>query len=517
MIETTASYRGAVGGPGAVAWMPSPTDPRLRYVPGVDLMRMRDRARQLQRDNAIAAGVLQQFVKNVIGPGFTLQPTTADADYNARALALMEGWMPTADSAGLSFAEHCRLAFMASIRDGDVASVLLDSGNLQLIEGDLIAAKPGQYLNTIDGVTVGPGGRPLSFSFRVVGLDGKWTYQAIDAINVVLLARTNRPGQVRGEPIQCSSFDLYDHLDQLLEALLVAMRVAACTSLTVERQDDRGAVQAITAADRQGIERAMATQGLPAGTAPPAGGCPPGTWSPTGGPPQTLGRPTPLKMAPGMIHYIKPGEKISQLSPTQPSHNFPEVLKMMLRMVGLPMGLPLELVLLDFTGVSGPTAKASMNAANQTFAIEQKTFTDRYLKRVYRWRMSKFIKAGRIEYRPDYFNHRWITPRRPSIDLKNDLLARQMAIDVGETTLTEQLQQMGHDFGAYVAQRKGEIDALNAAGIPVLHSQSFTTGTGPPPGPPLPDQDDDAGEGQDDGERDDEDDGGGNGGGGRDD
>ena len=98
--------------------------------------------------------------------------------------------------------------------------------------------------------------------------------------------------------------------------------------------------------------------------------------------------------------------------------------------------------------------------------------------------MSKFIKSGDIEYRPDYFNHRWVPPRRPLLDPKGDMLARQLQYDVGETTLTEQLQQQGHSLQSWLALRKAELDAMREAGIPALYSQAFTTGAGPVTPPP---------------------------------
>lgn len=489
--EAMTSYRSAFGGPGAVPWMPSPLDPRLRYVPAQDLARMRDRSRQLQRDNAVAAGMFQRMTENVIGQGFGLQPTTADPDWNLRAHELMESWFGTADSSGLTWLEHLRLAYMSSRRDGDCATVLIDDGTLQLLEGDLIASQPGKLANTVDGVTIGPRGRPVAFTFRTVDLSGKWTWKQIDAKDVIFYPRITRPGQVRGEPILAPNLELFEQFDGIIEAVVAAVRVAACQSLYIQRDDDRDWTQAVVDAS-----------GRPMGMPPAAPGCPPtgpGPCPPGQSPiPPGRRRPPEMRMRPGGVMVGKPGDKVTQITPTQPGDKFTDTVRTLVRLLGLPMGMPLELSLLDVSQSSGPTARAAMLQAFRTFATEQKIFAQRYLARVYRWRVSKFIKTGDIEYRPDYFNHRWIAPRWPMMDPVKEMQARQMAVDIGEETLDDQLKEQGKTFAKWVEQRSGELRAMREGEVPVYHSMAFQgetpspAGTGPakPTRPTDPDDDD---------------------------
>ena len=113
--------------------------------------------------------------------------------------------------------------------------------------------------------------------------------------------------------------------------------------------------------------------------------------------------------------------------------------------------------------------------------------------------MSKFIKAGAIEYRPDFFNHRWIAPRWPMLDPVKELQARQMEIDIGERTLDDLLKEQGKSAASMIERRSAELKAMRQGGVPVYHSMSFLAETTSPPAPapgkpatpPPPPEDDD--------------------------
>src|SRR4051794_24545810 len=101
--QIMASYSGAVPTRTATPWTAS-QQPQSRWaLPYYDRMRMVDRARQLDRDNPIANGMLTRATENVIGEGFQLQCNSADPEWNKQAEALFDGWFPTADVNGLTW------------------------------------------------------------------------------------------------------------------------------------------------------------------------------------------------------------------------------------------------------------------------------------------------------------------------------------------------------------------------------------------------------------------------------
>jgi len=127
---------------------------------------MVDRARQIERDNALADGLLTRSVENVVGTGIKPQARTADSDWNDRAERLFDAWALEADIRGMdSFWELQALAYRSMIRDGDVGCIKLRNGQIQMVESDQIAAPLGKELtrNHVDGIDVDLMGKPIAY------------------------------------------------------------------------------------------------------------------------------------------------------------------------------------------------------------------------------------------------------------------------------------------------------------------------------------------------------------------
>ncbi|HEV7297764.1 MAG TPA: phage portal protein [Tepidisphaeraceae bacterium] len=440
--QILGSYSGAVPTRLSTAW-PGSTQSGIQYqiANSYALSQMRNRARQLERNNIIADGLLNRCVDNVIGTGFELQSTTDDNEWNKKAEGLFYDWFDTADITGLTWAEHQRLVFRSHIRDGDVGSILLREGRLQAIESDLISTPTGRNDDSIiDGVGLNQYNRPTRFFIAAVGTNGNEVHRAVDANDFVFLPRLKRLNQVRGESAFTQSFGLFDQLDGYIEAVIVAARMAACFGVAITKAQPNQFLNNLgTTGNRQGQQQRE------------------------------------MGFEPGMMPVLEPGESITTINPSQPQQSFPDSLTMFMRLLGLSLGMPIELVLLDFSRTSYASARASMIQAYRSFESMQKLMTDRYLARIYRWRVSKFINDGQLPARPDAFEHRWIAPQWPYLDPIKELQAMQMSIDVGTETLASVLTSQGKDWDEMVTQRKAELDALRAGGIPIYHSAAMQT------------------------------------------
>ena len=130
------------------------------------------RARQLERDNFIADGILTRLVENVNGPeGFRLRPRTGDKDTNERLVRRWTRWDELeADvrgmvgfSSGDGIMSH---VLRSGLRDGDVVLERRDDGAVAILEADRIET-PAEFasdVNVTDGVRVDPEtGRPVTF------------------------------------------------------------------------------------------------------------------------------------------------------------------------------------------------------------------------------------------------------------------------------------------------------------------------------------------------------------------
>jgi capsid protein len=221
-----------------------------------------------------------------------------------------------------------------------------------------------------------------------------------------------------------------------MKAVVLAQKIAACLSIFITRADPTAALQ-----------------GLGTGK------------NITDGSTQ---RQTTLE--PGLIMYGQNGETIQQVNPAQPGSGFDTNVRVIIRLLGLGFGLPLEYALLDFSTVSGATAKASAQAAQRAFERVQRLLIDEYYSRVWRWRISKFIKDGELEDRDDAFNHRWHADRWPYLDVVKEIQGIQAEIDAGLTTETRELMSRGINVDQIQQERATELANKRKLGIPIYHA-----------------------------------------------
>src|SRR5690606_5711605 len=128
------------------------------------------------------------------------------------------------------------------------------------------------------------------------------------------------------------------------------------------------------------------------------------------------------------------------------------------------------LALLDFSKTNYSSARASMEQAYRRFRIEQRTFARTVLSRVYRWRVSKWINEGALTPRDDAWTHTWYGQSWPYLDPQKEAAGSLVAVDAGFSTLTEELAARGWTFQEWVEERGRELKAIEAAGIPMIHS-----------------------------------------------
>lgn len=411
---------------------------------GYDRERMVDRAMQLARDNAMARGLLERNAENVVGCGIRPQAKTADAEWNRLAEARFDRWADEeADVRGMStFWDLQRLAQLSLARDGDVGLVKVQTGEVQLIEAPRIAAPIGKEFSPshIDGIDLDAFGRPLTFHIVPRRPDEAYTASTRDlpsrvtvpADQFLFLARRSSPGQTRGEPALAQAMELFEHIDRLLEAVVTSARMAACFGILIE---------------------APLPLPLQATTTNAAG--------------QTAKK---WNLEPAMVKTLKPGEKVSTLSPSQPTQSLDAFVSLMARVVGLPLGMPLELLMLDFSQTNYSSARASLLQAQRSFKQQQQYLIQRLCRPIWRWKIRQWIEDGELPANDEAERHDWIAPGWPWVDPVKEAQAAQMAIDGGFSTLREVVTGMGKDFDSLLTARKAELDALEAAGIDVVRS-----------------------------------------------
>lgn len=431
-----ASFGGAVQTRLDRSW----SDARQTYPFGrdeqFDQNALRNRAINLDRNNVLARSIIDRCVDNVVGEGIQFQAATEDEGWNSQAEELWNEWAESAcDSRRLdSWDALQRLYCRHYMRDGDAAFVLRNDGALQLPEPRILATPPGMVsqTNVVGGVEfVQSDGRPVAFHFQ----SGKPNeFVRINARDIVYSRRTTEAGLTRGLAAFSTTARALDQIDGLIEAVICAAEMAAMLALLIKSNNPAGELGAL----RGTTQTASGTQ-------------------------------KNFKLEPAMVKFLQAGEDVTQVTPNQPSQNLNEFLTTMFRRIGLEFGLPLELVTLDFSRTNYSSARASLLQAYRTFRAIQKAMIAAF-KRVYRWRISKFINEDGLPARPDAWKCRAIPPGWAWVDPTKEAQSNLIGLDGGWTTLADICASQGRDFTDVLRQRQRELQALDKAGVPTSRS-----------------------------------------------
>jgi capsid protein len=149
----------------------------------------------------------------------------------------------------------------------------------------------------------------------------------------------------RGLPIWHNAIDKFQDLDRYIEAELLGAMAAACVVGSIESPAGPNALGALN------VQRAA-----PVGTPNPAA---------------AGNTPRKVELAPGSMVGLYPGEKFNMHSTQRPNSVFPDYLRINIRMLGIPVGMPLEIALMDFGETVFAGAKMAMGQAMVSMYVWQ--------------------------------------------------------------------------------------------------------------------------------------------------
>lgn len=435
-----------------------------------DLPTLRERSRDLNRNDAHASAITGTIVTNVVGTGIRPQclPDTDSLGISTEQAALFirkaerawRRWVNKADSQGrMDFYEIEALVERKTLEDGEsfILPLMLEPEKgrryrlaLEVIEADRVSTPTGMSNvgNIRDGIELGERGEPIAYHIRKghpgdmrrIGVPNpeEWIrYPAFNSAgrpNVIHAYHVKRPGQSRGEPLYSAVLSAFKDLGDMFEAELVASRVAACFAAFITKNDPYGTVNANSNVDGNGNK----LEGI----------------------------------EPGMINYLAQGETITFGDPKRPSGTFEPFVIAVLRSIGAALGLPLELVLKDFSRTNYSSARASMLEARRFFKCEQAWLASRLCQPCWEWVMEEAWLMEDLppvdllgDERDDWMCVSWIAPGWGWVDPVKEVESSTMAIAGGLSTLADECAAQGRDWEDVMAQQKREQDKRKALGL----------------------------------------------------
>lgn len=435
------SYRGGISTRTGNPWATSTS-----YQYGTQALRqnqasMRDRARKVYRDNAIGRSVLDTETDNVIADGFTLQARTASKDFNKESEERFGEWLDTADVRGLrSGSGFQRMVWTTCRRDGDGGVVLVSRGGtprLQFIPGDLIKTPDGKVAqpSIVDGVEMDATQRPRTFHILDTDEWGKRKFGTIPARDFIYLPHLDDPFDVRGTTAYATVFELLDQIDGYRDAVIIAARMAAIFGLIFKQANAGNTVNRLgTLTNSQGDQQKAIT------------------------------------IENGMAKYIGQGDDVVQVQAGQPMQQTPDFLTAMMRQIGLPFQMPLEVIAKDVSRANLSSLRGGRQDYYRSCKPKQCWFADRFLSRVYIWWLESTRDQFTSAVPAESYLHEFMPQGWQFTDPITEAQAAQLEIDMGINCPQNVTAMLGRDYETIQQQNADARNTRIAAGLPIIHS-----------------------------------------------
>lgn len=422
------------------------------------LVRLRNRSRQLHRDNPYIQAARRAIVTNVVGRGIRMQSRVAmmrgggklDKPLNDRIESWWRRWCRKeyCDAAGkLSFPRILRQAIGALPESGEVFIRLVPqefggSGTLlglEVLEADLCdeGHTVGPDANGNEwrmGVQVNRWGRPTAYRFRSRhpgDVSGAIGYQTVDvpAEQIIHLFVADRPGQTRGVPWLAAIIKRMHHLAGFEEAEVVGKR--ARSSLMGFIQSPEGE---LTGDDVHDGERVTTFE-------------------------------------PGVFKHLAPGESVSVPQLGNADTQYEAFLRPMLRALSAGSGVPYPTVSSDYSQANYSSSRLERLEVLEWWRSLQDLLIEDVCQVVFERAMAAAVAGGALqlpgyEMAPErYESVRWFPRGWEFVDPQKEAAANKELVRAGFRTQAQIVAEQGGDLEDLLAARAQEVARAQELGL----------------------------------------------------
>jgi len=417
---------------------------------------LRNRVREMGRNNDYVSNALRAISNNIVGQGVTLQAQVKrprgpgagqmDGAANEAIETAWKRWQRAGNchTAGImNFNEIERLLARSAPESGEifVRIVRQKFGKskvplaLEVLEADFCdenyngEADNGNQIRM--GVETDKWHRPVAYWFFTQH-PGDITLGSRDSVaqrrirvpaeDVIHLFRTDRAGQTRGVTWFASALTRLRHMSGYEEATVIAARAQACQMGFIETPDPEFEGDGVMDAERV------------------------------------------TSFEPGRIATLAPGEKFSAFNPSQPSGLLDPFMRYMLRGVAAGVGVSYETLSKDYSQSNYSSSRLSLLDDRDTWRQLQSWMIDAFHQRVFEAWLEMAVMSGVLnlpgyETNPErYENVRWIPRGWNWIDPAREIAAYKTAVRSGFMTVTDVVAQNGGDFEELAHARARELD-----------------------------------------------------------
>lgn len=492
-MALVGGYTGGLNRRSMQEWATREESADAAILPNLD--KLRQRCRDLERNNAIAAGIIGTSVQKVIGTGLSLQ-AAPDARLLGWSETQVAEWAGRVQDEFRLFAENkaCDLtlqqdfyqlqglAWQAQLQSGDVfvnfpfleTPFSLYGLRLQLIEADRVVnpwGKPDGFRlpdgsHVSGGIETDPLGVPVA-AHVLQEHPGALLFSRLSRrtervpfrnpngrVNLLHQFHRKRIGQTRGVPVLAPVVEAIRMLGEYSQAELERTVVSALFTAFVKSGSGLGLAN-------------------PAGT------------------PAELDE-TQIKLGKGSVVDLGQYDDIKFAQPTSPNTAFDGFITAFSRFIGMALGIPSEVLMKQFRA-SYSASRAALLEAWHFFRIQREFFASNFCQVVYELWLEEAILRGRVdasgffdapELRMAYAGAHWLGDAPGSLDPMKETEAAALAVEKELSTLEDEVMaRSGKSW-------RTDIHPARAAEIALQRKDGTAVAAAEPAKPQGPDKDD---------------------------
>lgn len=413
-----------------------------------DLEKLRERSRDLMRNNPVAAGINKNMLVHVVGTGLAPRP---EIDYDflgltedeARVLEeqlerLFNMWACSTDcdiTRENNFYGQQGLAFISAGESGDCLVLMpykkrpndIFGLKLQIVEGDRLCNK--QFLadskNLRSGVVIDDDGAPTSYQIlrthpgALTRDPSLFEWDEIPAFgsstgrrNVIHLFERTRPGQNRGVPLLAPVIEIIKQVGTYTDAEIQRAVISSFFTVFVKTNSGEGLAP-----------------GLPTDN-PGSGSTDQGKYA----------------LGAGAILDLAPGEEVQFADPKSPNNAFDPFVQALFHQIGMALGIPYELLVMHYTA-SYSASRAAILHAYKFFTLRREWLAAKFCQPIYEAWLDEAVAAGYITA-PGYFKDpavraayrgcQWIGDQMGQLNPKDEVDAAAERVELGISDLQQE-------------------------------------------------------------------------------
>lgn len=419
---------------------------------------LRDRMRDLVRNNPHAAKAVSVLVNNIIGAGIMPRAVSGNEELDKAVNKLWGQWSRQCDADGqLDFYGLQTLICREMVEAGEVlvrrrmrkaSDGLNVPMQLQILEADFLdATRNGETAGKdrlVQGVQFDGIGRRKAYWIHEShpgdafgAIQGGFQSKAISAADIVHVYEKQRV-QVRGVPWGAPVIRSLRDLDDYEVAEIVRKKTEACVTAIVFGDDEtqQGVAPAVTDADGKRVEQ----------------------------------------FEPGLIAYARGGKDIKFNQPAA-TGGYAEYKRASLHTVSAGFRVPYELLTGDLSQVNYSSIRAGLVEFRRMIdAVQWQMFIPMLCQPVWNWFTEAAWMAGHIP--EPVVPVEWSPPKFEAVDPMKDAMADLLSIRSGTMTLAEAIARQGRNPDAVLAEIANMNAKLDAAGIVLDSDPRRVTKTG---------------------------------------